>query len=149
MQLDLTYLPQEDRLRLSVRGNADWVLTRSFLFRLIDAWLDKLQNVELPDIGIALGPRDLEREHALSLEFDAPKSTNKPSGSESVRDLLSEVSLTVDSTGTVLLLKGQQIQTQLTLTRKESHLVLELLAKKAREIGWTDPVKWPPWLGSQ
>jgi hypothetical protein len=32
------------------------------------------------------------------------------------------------------------------LTRKESHMVLELLAQKASSASWLDAVQWPGWL---
>ena len=33
MELDLTYLQQEDRMRLSLRGQTDWLVTRSLLLK--------------------------------------------------------------------------------------------------------------------
>ena len=69
MELDLSYLPQEDRMRLSLRGQADWLVTRSLLLRLLPVWVEKLESIALPAVGIPLGPRNLKQEHALSLEF--------------------------------------------------------------------------------
>ena len=54
----------------------------------------------------------------------------------------------MDSVGAKLVLRGEGIETNLTLTRKESHLVLEMFAKKARAVGWLNEVIWPDWLGS-
>jgi hypothetical protein len=148
MKIDLAYLPAEDRMRLSLRGHADWLITRSLLIKLVNAWIDKLQKVELPDVGFSLGDRDIGQEHALSLEFDGPTTTqNKPSMQVKCR-LLQEVTLTVESVGAKLVLKGDGVETNLTLTRKESHLVLEMMAKKARAVSWLDEVHWPSWLGS-
>jgi hypothetical protein len=42
------------------------------LIKLVNAWIDKLQKVELPDVGFSLGDRNIGQEHALSLEFDGP-----------------------------------------------------------------------------
>ena len=148
MELDLTYLPQEDRMRLSLRSQADWLITRSLLLKLLSAWLSKLQSIDLPSVGIPLGPRDLSLEHALSLEFDGPQSTNFQPSQPSTDILLQEIKLTVDALGAKLHMIGQGRESQLTLTRKESHIVLEMLAQKARGVGWLDSVQLPHWLGA-
>lgn len=149
MELDLTYLRQEDRLRLSLRGQADWLVTRSLLLKLLPAWVDKLQKIDLPSVGIPLGPRDLGQEHALSLEFDGPKSTNFIPAQVSDDTLLIEIKLTVDALGTKLNLIGHGRESQLALTRKESHTLLEMLAQKARLVGWLDTAPLPHWLGAK
>jgi hypothetical protein len=148
MKIDLTYLSAEDRMLLSVGEQCGWLITRSLLIRLVNAWIDKLQMVELPDIGFSLGARDIGQEHALSLEFDAPTTTQKKKDTKVKSRLVQEVSLTVDSVGAKLVLRGGGAETNVTLTRKESHLVLEMLAKKARPVGWLKEVVWPNWLGS-
>ena len=149
MELDLTYLAQEDRMRLSLRGHADWLITRSLLIKLIPAWVEKLHSIDLPSVGVPLGPRDLGQEHALSLEFDGPRTTKfKPTQANSDA-LLFEIKLTVDALGAKMHLIGQGKESQLTLTRKESHTLLEMLAQKARAVGWLDAVQLPPWLGAQ
>lgn len=91
MQLDLTFLRSDDRLLLSLRGKIDWLLTRSLVVRLVDAWIDKLQSTDLPDIGIPLGQRDIAAEHALSIEFDAPQRTDQASSPVSQALLVEEV----------------------------------------------------------
>ena len=40
-------------------------------------------------------------------------------------------------------------QYQLALTRKESHTLLEMLAQKARVVGWLDTAQLPHWLGAK
>jgi|GEM_PF-744082 len=148
MELDLSYLPQEDRMRLSLRGQADWLVTRSLLLRLLPVWVEKLETIDLPSVGIPMGPRDLSQEHALSLEFDGPH-TSTPPPTQTYRDvLLIEVKLTIDSLGATLHLLGQGRETSFALTRKESHTFLEMLAKKARLAGWLDSVQLPEWLGT-
>ena len=149
MELDLTYLRQEDRLRLSLRGQSDWLVTRSLLLKLLPAWVDKLQKIDLPSVGIPLGPRDLGQEHALSLEFDGPKSTNFIPPQVSDDMLVIEIKLTVDALGAKLHLIGQGRESQLALTRKESHTLLEMLAQKARLVGWLETSQLPHWLGAQ
>ncbi len=62
--------------------------------------------------------------------------------------LVHEITLTVEPTGVKLVMRGEGAETNLTLTRKESHLVLEMLAKKAREAQWLSEVVWPSWLGA-
>lgn len=148
MELDLSYLPQEDRMRLSLRGQADWLVTRSLLLKLLPVWVERLASIELPSVGIPLGPRDLSQEHALSLEFDGPKATNPPPTQTYADALLIELKLTIDPLGATLHLIGQDRETTFTLTRKESHTLLEMLAKHARLAGWLDSACLPEWLGA-
>ena len=147
MELDLTYLKQEDRMRLSLRGQADWLVTRNLLLKLLPVWVEKLQSIDLPSVGIPLGPRDLGQEHALSLEFDGPKSTNFQQAQTCDDTLLIEIKLTVDALGAKLHLIGQGRESQLAVTRKESHTLLEMLAQQARTVGWLDTAQLPHWLG--
>jgi hypothetical protein len=147
MELDLTYLKLEDRMRLSLRGQADWLVTRNLLLKLLPVWVEKLQSIDLPSVGIPLGPRDLGQEHALSLEFDGPKSTNFQQAQTCEDTLLIEIKLTVDALGAKLHLIGQGRESQLAVTRKESHTLLEMLAQKARAVGWLDTAQLPHWLG--
>lgn len=147
MQLDLSYLPDEDRMRLSLRGHADWLITRRMLIRLVSAWVQKLEEVDLPEVGFSLGKRDVGMEHELSLEFDAPQATSYRPAVQTEGILLSEVTMTVDQTSTQVVFKGDGKQSSMTLTRKESHMVLELLASKARAVNWVDESTWPQWLG--
>jgi len=134
---------------LSLRGQADWLVTRSMLLKLLPAWVAKLQSIDLPSVGIPLGPRDLGQEHALSLEFDGPQSTNFKRAQASDDTLLIEIKLTVDAMGAKLHLICQGRESQLALTRKESHTLLEMLAQKARVVGWLDAVQLPHWLGAK
>jgi hypothetical protein len=149
MNLDLSYTPEEDRMRFSMRGHADWLFTRSLLLKFMTAWIQKLDGVGLPSVGIPLGPRDLALEHSLSLEFDGPLRTDHKAEHSNNAKLLIEVTLTVDALGTNLSLKGEGLETKLSLTRKESHTLLEMLAQKARAVGWLDAVQLPPWLGAK
>lgn len=148
MQLDLTYLPLEDRMRFSVRGKVEWLITRSLLLRLLVAWVQKLQDTDLPPVGFSLGQRDVAQEHALSLEFDAPKLCTEKLEPSAPMLLMQEVTLTVDAIGVKLVMRGQGQETGLSFTRKESHLVLEMLAKKSKDAKWFDAVELPHWLGS-
>jgi hypothetical protein len=146
MQLDLTYDRSEDRMLLSFRGKFDWYLTRSLLNRLVIVWIDKLERTNLPDIGLPLGQRDIATEHALSIEYDAPYQVKQASVKDSTALLIEEVTITVDALGTRLIIKGGKHKMTLKLTRKESHMVLELLAQKASSARWLDAVQWPGWL---
>ena len=148
MKIDLSYIPEQDRLRLSLQGNAHRLITRSLLLKLVPAWLEKLHSVGLPNVGFPLGDRDIGQEHALSLEFDGPTASRQKSLPELNARLVHEITLTVDPTGVRLVMRGEGAETNLTLTRKESHLVLEMLAKKAREAQWLSEVAWPSWLGA-
>ena len=44
-------------------------------------------------------------------------------------------------------MRGQGLEIEMSFTRKESHLVLEMLAQKAREAKWLEAVELPDWLG--
>jgi hypothetical protein len=90
----------------------------------------------------------LGQEHALSLEFDGPQPSNFKPTQASKDVLLFEIKLTVDALGAKLHLVGQGRESQLALTRKESHTFLEMLAQKARLVGWLDTVQLPQWLGA-
>ena len=125
------------------------MVTRSLLLKLLPAWVEKLQKIDLHSVGIPLGPRDLGQEHALSLEFDGPKPTNFQPDRATDDTLLIEIKLTVDALGAKLHLIGQGRESQLALTRKESHTLLEMLAQKARYVGWLDVVQLPHWLGAK
>ena len=148
MKIDLSYVHEQDRLRLSLQGNAHWLITRSLLLKLVPAWLEKLHSVDLPNVGFPLGDRDIGQEHALSLEFDGPTASRQKSLPKLNARLVHEITLTVEPTGVRLVMRGEGAETNLTLTRKESHLVLEMLAKKAREAQWLSEVAWPSWLGA-
>lgn len=149
MKIDLSYLPEEDRLCISLQEQVGWLITRSLLIKLVNAWVNKLQQVDLPDVGFSLGNRDIGQEHALSLEFDGPTTTQKKPDVQVKSRLLKEVTLTVDSIGAKLVLRGEGVETNLSLTRKESHLVLEMLANKAKAVNWLSEVTWPSWLGAK
>ena len=149
MNLDLTYLAADDRMRFSVRSQADWLVTRSLLLKLLDAWLQKLQTIDLPAVNVPLGQRDIALEHALSLEFDGPHSTQQGSQVTGQAKLLEEVSITVDKVGTQMVMRGAGVMTTLSLTRMQSHMVIEMLAKKARDVKWVDAHQLPHWLGAK
>ena len=153
MNLDVYYSAEEDRLRLSLRDHnnrTDCWLSRRILLAWINGWLRQLDAVNLPQVAGVDLPRDLGAEHRLSLEFDGPVSAPEvlhtiPPRSEWLRETLS---LTVQATGSVLTLNGQGNQMSFELTRKESHAVLDMLAAKARVVGWLDTPQWPVWLGT-
>ena len=133
---------------LSLRGQGGWLITRSLLLKLVAAWIEKLQSIDLPQVGFSLGDRDISQEHALSLEFDAPTKSEQEPPLEMKINLLQEVTLSVASIGVLLVMRGGGLETRLSLTRKESHLLLEMLASKARAAKWLDEVQWPSWLAS-
>ena len=148
MKLNLNYIAAEDRMCLSIWGHGAWLITRNLLLKLVAAWLEKLQSIDLPSVGFSLGNRDIGQEHALSLEFDAPTTSQLKQEPEAQNRLMQEVTLSVDAVGAKLIKRGDGAETSLTLTRKESHLVLEMLARKARAVNWLDEVPWPSWLGA-
>lgn len=149
MKLDLTYLPDEDRMQLSVQSHTNWLMTRSLILKLVTAWMNKIQSIDLPNIGIPLGQRDIGLEHALSLEFDGPQKMQTRAFKADETILLEEITLSIDALGTKIVLRGQERESTINLTRKESHIFLEMLAQKVRQVTWLDTVNWPDWLGSK
>ncbi len=149
MKLDLTYLPVEDRMQLSVQSHTNWLLTRSLILKLVTAWINKIESIDLPNIGIPLGQRDIGREHTLSLEFDGPTKMHTRLIKADETILLEEITLSMDALGTKMVLRGQKRESTINLTRKESHIFLEMLAQKVRQVTWLDSVNWPDWLGSK
>ncbi len=155
LEIDLAYDATEDRLRLSLRGSrpqTDWCLTRRLTLQLLKVWLGKLEEVPLPSLSAApwmanLGPRELSQEHALSMEFDGPRLNPQAPRMAAAAFLVETLNLTVNSTECRLNLVAPQAITRLTLTRRESHAMLEALAKKARHGGWLSGVALPEWLG--
>lgn len=149
MKLDLTYLPAEDRMQLSVQSHTSWLMTRSLLLKLVTAWMDKIESIDLPNIGIPLGQRDIGHEHALSLEFDGPTKMHTRLLKADETILLEEITLSIDALGTKIVLHGQARESTINLTRKESHIFLEMLAQKIRQVAWLETVTWPEWLGTR
>ena len=147
MKIDFSYLPEQDRLLISLQGQTGWLITRSLLLKLVPAWIEQLKSVGLPNVGFSLGQRDISQEHSLSLEFEGPATNQQKIEQDLKARLVNEVTLNVEPSGVKLIMRGEGTQTNLTLTRKESHLVLETLAKKAREANWLGEVFWPSWLG--
>jgi len=148
LKVDLRYMPLEDRMVLSVRGHSAWLLTRNLLLKLIQAWLDSLEKVALPKVPVPMGQRSLAQEHKLSLEEDKPV-INQEQVAHATPVLINKVDVRVSEAGVSLTLHGGEKAVNLNFTRKDAHLVLEMLAGRARAAKWTDGVVWPPWLGSE
>lgn len=153
-QIDLSYLPVEDRLLLTLRRNkeqADWWLTRRLSTALVAAMASKLETVGLPTVPLyqrQATERDLSQEHALSLEFDGPapkETTNAPAHNVL---LMQEVTLTVTELECTLVFKAQNQHSQFSLTRKETHALLEMLVSKSRQAGWLQHHQLPEWLSA-
>jgi hypothetical protein len=152
MELDWTYLEKEDRMRLSLCGQADWLVTRCMLLKLLPAW-----------VGISLGVRAPCEQHAR-----APRVKNgliscswlhllkvwsllkiRGDSQASGDTLLIEIKLTVDALGAKLHPIGQDRESRLVLTRKESHTLLEMLTQKVWMVGWLNTVQLPHCLGAK
>jgi len=149
MKLDLTYLTAEDRMQLSVQSHTNWLMTRSLILKLVTTWMNKIESIDLPYIGIPLGQRDISLEHALSLEFDGPTKMHRRSLNAVETILLEEITLRIDALGTKMVLRGLARESTISLTRKESHIFLEMLAQKVRQVAWLEAVTWPVWLGTK
>ena len=156
MKMDVTYHPNEDRIRLCLRTDqqrTDFWLTRRITLRLLQALLQQLERVPLPTINQPWLPRPAEREmaqeHAMSLEFDAlvaddPGRSTQP-GQTGL--LVDTASLTVSPTETRLELVAGKNNAKLNLTRMESHALVEALALMARKGQWLTSIDLPPWIG--
>jgi hypothetical protein len=152
MNLQLAYVVAADRLCLTVRypdAQVSWWLTRRLTLQWVTGWLEKLGAVALPELplpGLAL-PRDLAMEHGLSLEVDGPQPGGPPPPPPEQVGMLEAVTMQVTALSSVLRLSGSGRSVQGELTRKDSHAVIELLARQCRQAGWLDRPDWPPWLG--
>ncbi len=156
MKMDVTYHPDQDRIRLCLRTDQqsiDWWLTRRITLRLLQALLQQLERVPLPTLNQPWLPRPAEREmaqeHAMSLEFDAlvaddPGRSTQP-GQTGL--LVDTASLTVSPTDTRLELVAGKNNAKLNLTRMESHALVEALALMARKGQWLTSIDLPPWIG--
>jgi hypothetical protein len=123
MKLDLNYISTEDRMSLSAKGQGGWLIIRSLLLKLVAIWIEKLQRIDLPPVGFFLVDIAIGQEHALSLEFDAPTTCHLKQEPEAQTRQVKEVTLSEDAVGAKLIIRGGGTKTNLTLTRKESHLV--------------------------
>lgn len=155
MKMDVTYHADQDRLRLCLRTEqqrTDWWLTRRIALRLLQALLDRLQQVPLPTLSQPwlprAGAREIAQEHAMSLEFDALVADDPGTAPPSqTGQLVDTASLTVSPTETRLELVAGKNSARLNLTRMESHALAEALALMARKAEWLLGVDLPPWLG--
>ena len=149
--MDLTYLFVEDRLAFTIRSlytQSRWSLTRRMTLALLNAWVEKLESVDLPPVyvkGLNNTPRNLKQEPALSLEFDGPQISNASLKSLDSSCLAKEVTLRVTNTDSTFTLKSENQFSEIQLTRKESHALLEMLAIKAKQVNWLCSPKLPNW----
>lgn len=154
MKIDVSYHPDQDRLRLCLRTDqhrSDWWLTRRITFRLLEGWLGKLEQVPLPTVDAEWMPKKaqrlLDQEHALSLEFDAVSiDPNAPQAGNGGL-LVGTINLTVSPTESRVELISGTHSAGLVLTRKESHAFVEALAQRARKADWFNAYRLPNWLG--
>jgi hypothetical protein len=147
MNVQLSYVAADDSMLLSLRDQGGWIITRGLLLKLVKVWPKKLQGVDLLSVGCSLGDRNICQGHALSPEFDAPTTTQQTPKSEVEARLFQEVTLSVNAAGANLVMRGDSVETSFIVTRKESHLVLEMLAYKAKALKWIGEVQLPSWLG--
>ena len=155
MKMDVTYHPDQDRLRLCLRTEqqrTDWWLTRRITLRLLQALLKQLERVPLPALNQpwlpSPGTREIAQEHAMSLEFDALVVDDPGRAPPAQTGLLVDTaSLTVSPTETRLELVAGKSNARLNLTRMESHALVEALALMARKGQWLTGMDLPPWLG--
>ena len=156
MKMDVTYHPNEDRIRLCLRTDQqsiDWWLTRRITLRLLQALLQQLERVPLPTLNQPWLPRPAEREmaqeHAMSLEFDALVADDPGRSTQPAQTglLVDTATLNVSPTETRLELAAGKNNAKLNLTRMESHALVEALALMARKGQWLTGIDLPPWLG--
>ncbi len=151
MDIDLTFDNRNDRLLIRLHNNSTdlhWWLTRRVTLRLIKAWVDKLEQIGLPQINALphLTTRDIGLEHNLSLEFDGPKHKEASFVNEQVVHLVEVIDITVSSIGCQLHLKSKNKAIKLSLTRMQSHAILEMLSKLVKRAKWLEQIDWPKWL---
>lgn len=154
--LSFVAVPAEDRLQLQVKTAQPqvWWLTRRMAFLWVAGWLERLQAVPLPalPLGMAAGQRSLADEHGLATEPDPALPTvgrvqpNAQALQGAAPMLIDKLQLTVTATGTQLTLQGGGQRCTLTLTRRDSHRLLEALVQRCRAMGWLECPDWPLWL---
>lgn len=156
-QISFTFDAEQDRLwlvaQVAEQRSGCW-LTRRVALALLQAWVNRLEQVPLPHVEAPWMPpraaRQLAQEHALSLEFDAPRSEAKPKPLGNGGFLATVAHLTVSPTESELVLKGQGgSQVSMSLTRRESHAFVEALALQVRQAQWLTACALPPWLGTE
>lgn len=153
-QISLTYDANEDRLHLLIVADdqqGHWWLTRRITLRLLTAWLGKLDEVAPPTLAMPWMPQSAERklheEHELSLEFDALRHEPvRAKLGESVA-LVTTMQLNVTPMDTSLSLVAAGTKASVTLTRKESHTLVEALGLQARKAEWLQGLALPDWIG--
>lgn len=71
LSIDLSYRPEEDRIRLTLRpaaaAHSQWWLTRRITLALMRAWVDKLQEVPLPEVTAAPWMPSLNQHRDVSM----------------------------------------------------------------------------------
>lgn len=155
MKMDVTYHPNEDRIRLCLRTDqqrTDFWLTRRITLRLLQALLQQLERVPLPTINQPWLPpaeREMAQEHAMSLEFDALVADDPGRSTQPAQTglLVDTATLNVSPTETRLELAAGKNNATLSLTRMESHALVEALALMARKGQWLTSIDLPPWIG--
>lgn len=155
MKMDVTYHPDQDRIRLCLRTDqqrTDWWLTRRITLRLLQALLQQLERVPLPTINQPWLPpaeREMAQEHAMSLEFDALVADDPGRSTQPAQTglLVDTATLNVSPTETRLELAAGKNNAKLNLTRMESHALVEALALMARKGQWLTSIDLPPWIG--
>lgn len=159
MELDITYHPAEDRIRLLVHRPerpSEWWLTRRVALRLLQAWANKLEAVPLPPQPVtpwtpAGGPGTLAQQHALLMDAEAPRVERaRPITAAAPADgtrLVHTVKLAVSQTGCQLSLVAPSNSVQLRLSRQQAHTLLEALAHAVHQGGWLEANGMPDWLG--
>jgi hypothetical protein len=153
-QVSLTYIDSEDRLHLRIASDgrpSHWWLTRRVALNLLRAWLARLEEVAPPRLELPWMPqtaqRELRQEHELSVDLDDLRREPKRQVVDDAAQLVSTVRLQVTSMETKLTLMAGQNMTSLSLTRKESHAMVEVLGLQARQAQWLKGMSLPEWIG--
>ena len=84
MDIDLTYVPEQDRIRLlarHARQPSEWWMTRPMVLRLLDGWVKQLEAVPMPSPPpVPAAPwmpppvTGLARQHTVLMEMEPPRS---------------------------------------------------------------------------
>jgi hypothetical protein len=135
---------------VTAKVDVSWLLTRKLLLRLLEVWTSKLEEVSLPSVSNYLpsAPRNLEQEHRLALEFDGPhpKGESPSALNLSSAHMLLEINLKLSTIQTQLTLRGGSLETNLSLSRRETHAFIEMLFVKSKHASWLMAASFPEWL---
>ena len=150
--IDLNYDLYEDRLifTFNIKNNTlSFLLTRQMTIELILNLSERIVNTNLPKVnisGLDKIKRNLKIEHQLSLEDGGPTLKTSNILKKNELFLVNKIILTMKEYGSILKFESESKSIKINLTRKESHLFIEMLAIQIKKTSWLKIPILPDWL---